>query len=73
MNWLLAHEDRDVSFGYVPVLCHPLRKLGKEEQVNVCGDEKAIRVGEMEDNQHLTIFWSRLTLGPKALTIAQTL
>ena len=46
MNWLIAHEDRDVSCGYVPALCHPLRKLGEEEQVNVCGDEKDIRVGE---------------------------
>ena len=28
-----------------------LRKLGEEEQVNVCREEKDIRVGEMEDNQ----------------------
>ena len=33
------------------MLCHTLRKLGEEEQVDVCGEEKDIRVGEMEDNQ----------------------
>ena len=43
--------NRDVSIGHVPVLCHPSRKLGEEEQVNVCGEEKDLRVGEMEDNQ----------------------
>ena len=46
MNWLTAHEHRNVSCGYVPLLHHPLRKLGEEEQVNVCGEEKNIRVEE---------------------------
>ena len=49
MNWLIAHEDRDVSCGYVPVLRHPLIQSGEEEQVNVYEEEKELRVGEMED------------------------
>ena len=44
---LITHEDMQISCGSVPVLHYPLRKLGEEEQVNVCG-EKDIR--EMEDN-----------------------
>ena len=48
---LIANKDRDISYGNAPVLRHPLRKLGEEEQVNVCGEEKDIKVGEMKENQ----------------------
>ena len=51
MNWLIAHKDREVSCGCVPVLCNTLGQLGEEEQMKVCGDEKDTRVREMEDNQ----------------------
>ena len=52
MNYLLVHKDRDVS-SYValhrvpvePVLRKSLRKLGEEEQVNICGEEKESNVG----------------------------
>ena len=51
IGWLIAHEDRDVSCGYMPVLCHPLWIFGEAEQVNAFGEEKDIKVGEMEDHQ----------------------
>ena len=48
MNELLPHEDRDISYGYALVLCHLLRKLGEEEQGNVCVKKDT---GGVEDNR----------------------